>query len=380
MERPERLRPTWVEVDLDAVKENTVRLVDIARTKGLDVLGVVKADGYGHGAAACSKAVLQGGAVGLAVAIPEEGIRLRDDGIKGQILVMGAYVPGTVRVFVERQLDLTVSSLHQVEALVRDLAAFGGRSGSDKLRVHVKIDTGMGRLGVHPEEALELAQAVAREPTLELRGLFSHLATGDDEDLSFAKVQLRRFRDVLEALRTNGITAPQTHILNSGGLLQHDPCDTNTCRIGISLYGLYPSPHLKGAVPLRPALSWKTRVVAVKRVARGATVSYGRRYRVDRDTTLAALPVGYADGFTRLLSHRVSVLIRGRRYPVVGSICMDQAVVDVGDDDVAPGDEVVLLGRQGEERATADEWAYALGTINYEIVCMIKDRVPRTYV
>jgi len=375
-----RYRPTWAEVDLGAVRNNTRVLVAAAKAKGLRLIGVVKANAYGHGAVACSRAVLEGGASGLAVALPEEGAELRQAGIDGQILVMGAYVPGTAGAYAEHRLDVTVSSFEQGEALGREVASLAGGAGTFRpLRVHVKVDTGMGRLGVAPEEALGLARLVASHPSLELYGVFTHLATADEEDRSFALEQLARFEAVLASFRASGFQAVQAHALNSGGLMQHAPGTTDACRVGIALYGLSPSPFLKGALPLTPALSLKTRVVAVKRAPRGTTVSYGRRYRTERETTLAALPVGYADGLTRLLSHRASVLIRGKRYPIVGAICMDQAIVDVGDDAVAPGDEVTLIGRQGGEAITADDWADALGTINYEVVCMISDRVPRVY-
>ena len=372
-------RPTWAEIDLEAVRQNARTLVRLARAKGMDLIAVVKADGYGHGAAECSRAALEEGAKGVAVATAEEGARLRRAGIRGQVLVMGAYVPGTFAAFVEHELDVTVTSAEQAEALASESRALLGSVPARQVAAHVKIDTGMCRLGVAPEEASALAGVVAGEPGLRLKGVYTHLATADEEDPAFTTRQLKQFDGALSVLRENGFEPEQVHALNSAGLLQHDPGRTNACRVGIALYGLAPSRFLAGRAPLVPALAFKTRVVAVKRVSEGATVSYGRMYRVERPTQLAALPVGYADGFSRRLTGRAFVLIRGKRYPVVGAICMDQAIVDVGDDPVAPGDVAVLLGRMGDERITADDWAQALGTINYEVVCGISSRVPRVY-
>jgi len=376
----ERFRPTWAEIDLSAVRGNARALVGLARAKGLNLFAVVKANAYGHGAVECARAALAGGATGLAVATVEEGIGLRRGGIGGQILVMGAYVPGTARAYVEHQLDVTVASHEQAKAVGAESRALVGSGSNHRLRAHLKVDTGMSRLGVRPEEAIEASKAIADAQSLHLHGVFTHLATADEEDRTFTVRQLRMFDDVLTALEARGVRPPQKHALNSGGLLQHDPGRTNACRVGIALYGLLPSPHLHGAARLLPALTWKSAVVAVKRVPKGVSVSYGSRHRTVRETTLAALPVGYADGFSRLLSGRASVLIRGKRYPVVGAICMDQAIVDVGNDAVAPGDHAVLIGRYGAERIEADELAQMLGTINYEVVCSISSRVPRVHI
>lgn len=369
-------RPTWAEVRLDCIRENARALAQVGKEKGVDLIGVVKAEGYGHGAAPAAKAALEGGVKALAVALVEEGIQLRQAGIDAPILVMGAYVPGTACAYVEYGLEATVSDVGQVRSLAFDLAALG-LSG---VKVHLKVDTGMGRLGVLPHEAAALAGEARASRGIEVHGIYSHLATGDEEDGSFARLQLERFEEVLARLRQFGIEPPVRHVLNTGGLLQHDPGSTNFARVGLALYGLYPSPHLRRYVQLRPALSWKSRVATVKRVPAGTPVSYGRSYVTSAETVLATIPVGYADGFSRRLSGKVSVLIRGRRFPVVGKICMDQAIVDVGDAPIETGEEVTLLGRQGSEEIAAEEWAAALESINYEVICSISPRVPRVFV
>lgn len=372
MEGVHRFRPTWSEVDLACIAANTSQLVALGRRKGVGIIAVVKADGYGHGAPAVARTALARGARMLAVALPEEGVALREAGIDAPVLVMGAYVPGTVEAYVRYALVATVGDFDQLRALVTEA---GGR----RVEVHLKVDTGMGRLGVLPEEAVELATAAFGATSLAVTGIYSHLATADDPDPAFALEQMRRFEKVVDELERKELLPPMRHIHNTAGLLRFDAGRANLARVGIGLYGLFPAPFLRDLLPLRPALSWKTRVVTVKGVPAGTGISYGQVYRTARPTTLATIPVGYADGLSRGLSGRVQVLIGGRRHPVVGRICMDQAVVDVGDAPVRVGDEVVLIGRQGDERIEAEEWAEMLETIGYEILCGVSARVPRVY-
>lgn len=373
MDGVHRYRPTWVEVDVASIAANTERLVSLGKSKGVGVIAVVKADGYGHGALPVAKAALSHGAQLLAVALPEEGAALREGGIDAPILVMGAYTKGTLEAYCQYSLIATVTDFDQLQSVV---AEGKGR----RVEIQLKVDTGMGRLGVLPEDAVRLAQQAYSAPGLQVSGIYSHLATADDPDTSFAQEQMRRFETILGELKRLGLLPPMRHIHNTAGLLQFDAGRTTMARVGIGLYGLYPAEHLRGFVPLEPALSWKTRVATVKTVPAGMGVSYGQVYRTPRTTRLATIPVGYADGFSRRLSGKVQVLIGGKRHPVVGRICMDQAIVDVGDEPVQPGDEVVLIGRQGDERIDADEWAQALDTIGYEIVCDVSARVPRVYV
>lgn len=362
-------------MDLGAIRENARRLTALAAAKGLGLIGVVKADAYGHGALRSAAAVLAGGAQSLAVALVEEGVALRAGGITAPILVMGAYIPGTAAVYAERDLEVTVTHPQQAESLAREAAALGA-----VLRVHIKVDTGMGRLGVLPADALALAQRIVEAGTLRLVGVYSHLATAESRDTAYARRQLATFEQVLARLAQHGILPAQRHILNSAGLLQHEPGTTTHARVGLALYGLYPADWLRPRIALQPAMRFRTRVSSVKDVPAGTYVSYGGRYCTARPTRLATLPVGYADGVPRLLSGRLSVLIRGERFPVVGSICMDQAIVDVGDAPVEAGDDVILWGSQEGATISPDEWAEAIGTINYEIVSAITARVPRVYV
>ena len=247
------------------------------------------------------------------------------------------------------------------------------------VELQLKVDTGMGRLGVLPQDAFALVQEASAAVDISVAGVYSHLATADDPDPTFAKKQIEAFEEILAELDAYGILPPMRHILNTAGFLRFDAGRTTMARVGLGLYGLYPAEQLKDKIDLKPAMTWKTRVATVKRVPPGMGVSYGQIYRTAKETTLATIPVGYADGFSRRLSGRIQVLIGGKRHPVVGHICMDQAVVDVGDAPVRAGEEVVLIGEQGDERIDADEWARALGTINYEVVCDVSVRVPRVY-
>lgn len=368
-------RPTWVEVDLAVIQENTRRLCALAKGKNLDLIAVLKADAYGHGAVVSARAALQGGARMFSVATPEEGIELREGGIDAPILVMGAYVPGTADAYLDYGLTATLADAEAVEVLGREADAAGAH-----VHAHLKVDTGMGRLGVSDREALDLARRAAAHARLTIDGIYSHLATSEETDVTKAETQIRQFDQVLSALQGEQLLPRCAHILNSGGLLQLGGGSTNMARVGLVLFGYYPAPHLQTRVELNPALTWKSRVATVKRVPKGIGISYGHTYRTGAESTLATLPVGYADGFRRGLSSRAHVLIGGRRHIVAGRICMDQTIVDVGDAPVRPGDEAVLIGRQGDERITVEEWADLLDTINYEILVGITKRVPRVYV
>lgn len=387
-------RPVWAEIDLDAIRHNAAQLAARARPAGL--MAVVKADGYGHGAVPVARAALGAGASWLGVATPDEGLALLAEGITAPVLVMGAFAPGQEVPFCGSGLRATIVDWTGADVLSRAAERSGCR-----VPVHLKVDTGMCRLGVWPEAAAELAERLAAQPGLFLEGLYTHLATADEADLAWTRVQLQRFTEVRQALRQRGIDPPWVHAANSAGLLRlpASGLDLNLARAGIALYGLYPSAATADALggegpgsgakgagdALRPALTWKARVAAVKRVPAGTGISYGLTYVTKRETMIAALPVGYADGYSRRLSHRAQVLIRGRRFPVVGHICMDQCLVDVGDAPVAVGDEVVLLGQQrrqdapGAEEIPAAEMAKWLETIHYEVLCMIGVRVPRAY-
>ena len=368
----ERLRPVWAEIDLDAVRDNVRALLDLVRPANL--CAVVKADGYGHGAVPIAKAALEAGATWVAVALVEEGIELREAGIDAPVLVLSEPAHGAWPAVTANRLTPMIYSQAAVAAAEAAV--------TDRVGVHVKVDTGMHRVGATPSEAAEVAAAVARSPRLRLEGLCTHLAVADEPGNAYTDEQLRRFEQARDDLAAAGVHADLLHAANSAGSIGHPSARYDLVRCGIAMYGHAPSAALADAVALRPAMALKARVSFVKTVPAGAQLSYGLRYRCETDTTIATVPVGYADGVTRRLSHvGGEVLIGGERRPIAGTITMDQLTVDCGAGSaVAPGDEVVLIGRQGDEEITAEEWAAALDTISYEVVCGIGRRVPRMYI
>lgn len=362
------MNPTVVEIHLPSLRHN---LQEVTRRVGTAaVLAVVKANAYGHGAVPVTRTLLAAGAHQLGVATAEEGLELRGAGVTAPILVMGGVcdIPAMQR----SNLTPVLPSRDAVETAAR-LAD----PRTLPLRVHLKVDTGMSRLGVTPEDALALLRA-DWPPTLHLEGVMSHLASADEPDGRATEQQLARFRAFLEALQAAGLTVPTAHIANSAAILRYPSSRFDLVRPGLMLYG-----YSSGPTPpadLRPALTWKTRVVQVKRVDKGQPVSYGGTFVAPRPSTLAVLPVGYADGYSRALSNRGHVLLGGRPAPVVGRVCMDLTVVDVTDHPtVRPEDEAILLGRQGAAAITADDLAAWQNTISYEVLCQIGPRVTRVY-
>lgn len=369
------IRPVWAEIDLGSIRQN-VQAIQQWVGPHVRVMAIVKAEAYGHGAVRVAQAAREAGASWFGVSMPEEGIALRKAGMKEPILVFGPLQPEQVGPVVQHELTATLCSWEGAEALAKEISTV-----RKKVKIHVKLDTGMGRVGVHYTEASRFIQRLQNLQNLEIEGIYSHFATADEKDLSYAREQLRRFNQVLDELNTLGITIPIRHIANSAGLMNLPEAHFDMVRPGIILYGLSPSDTMVNKpFELKPAFSLKSRITHVKRVPEGTGVSYGQLYHATRETTIATLPIGYADGWSRLLTGKAQALIHGRRFPIVGRICMDQCMVDVGDEVVQAGDEVTLIGRQGEQEITADEVASMLGTINYEVVCMISDRVPRVYV
>jgi alanine racemase len=367
------LRAARAEVDLLDVAENIRTLVDLVRPA--QVCAVVKADGYGHGAIAVSEAALDAGASWLGVALVEEGSVLRKAGIDAPILLLSQPPLNDLRAAVEWDLRITVYTPEGIEALAAT-AAKAGRVA----RAHLKVDTGMNRVGCRPADALRLAKELAGNDTVEFEGVYTHCAVADEPGHTFTDVQLDRFDEVVAELDSAGLRPPLLHAANSAAGIDHPRARHDLVRAGIAVYGIAPSPALQGRVSLRPAMSLSTEVSLVKRVRAGEGISYGLRHLFTRDANVATVPIGYADGVPRALSQRGGeVLIGGRRRAIRGAITMDQLMVECGDDEVAVGDEVVLIGRQGDELITADEWAERLGTIAYEIVCGIGPRVPRHY-
>jgi len=369
-------RPVWAEIDLGVVRDNARWLCELVAPAGL--CAVVKAFGYGHGAVPVAQAAVAGGASWLGVATVEEGLQLRQGGVTEPVLLLSEPLPGAMHDVVAGRLTPTLYTPGGVEAAARAVAAYGGR---DPLAVHVKVDTGMHRVGAHPDVAAVLAERVATHPSLRLEGVFTHLAVADEPDDPFTAEQLSRFRGVLDQLAAVGVAPELLHAANSAGAMAFPEARLDLVRCGIALYGLAPAPVLQDRCGgLQPALTLKARVSYVKRVDAGERVSYGLRYRLDRPATVATVPIGYADGVPRRLSELGGeVLIGGRRHPIAGTVTMDQITVDCGDAVIAVGDEVVLIGRQGGETVTAWDWAERLGTIAYEIVCGLSARVPRDY-
>lgn len=369
------LRPTRAEIDLEAIAHNVREFRRIV-PGGTRLMAVVKADGYGHGAVAVAHRAVSAGASFLGTALVEEALELRQSGITCPILVLG-FTPGEYAALLcEHGIIPTVFSLPEAKAFA---AAAFNRGGS--LPVHVEIDTGMSRSGYSPcENAEDFIETVASLPGLELAGLFTHFASADHDDPEVARWQMGRFWALIKQLENRGLHIPLKHAANSAAALLLPETRLDMVRIGISLYGLYPANRARAAVALRPAMTLKTRVVSLKQVPAGTSVSYGCTYTTDKPSLLGTLPVGYGDGYPRLLSNRGQVLIRGRRVPVVGRVCMDQLVVDMIDvPDACLGDEAVLFGRQGGGEITVDEVASWLSTINYEVVTTVSKRVPRVY-
>lgn len=365
--------PAWIEIDLGKIRRNVQRLAEAS--KPAELMAVVKADAYGHGAVAVSRAALASGARRLAVATPAEGQELRRAGIAAPILVVGAFLPGQEEIYLEHRLTVTLASFEGIEVLAQ-----AAKRRGVVVRVHIKVDTGMGRLGFLPDEVPFLVKRLQRYPSIELEGIYSHYACADAPGQTGVEIQGRRLQQVVAQVQEMGWHPAYVHLSNTAGVLEQlAPPKCNLVRTGIGIYGLYPSATVQRSVELQPALSLHARVTTVKRVPAGTGVSYGLTYRTPHETTLCTLPIGYANGVTRLLSHKAHVLLGGHRFPIVGVVCMNLCVVDVGDYPAKVGEEAVLIGRQGNEEITADEWAEHLGTINYEVVCMMRENLPRRY-
>lgn len=365
----------WAEVSLDAVRTNVETLRRLVAPA--EVCAVVKADGYGHGAVPVAQAALEAGATWLAVAQVPEAAALRQFGITAPVLLLSELRPSQLDEALDADVAVTVYSPELVAALAQRVTARGGRSWP----VHLKVDTGMHRVGVAPAEAVALAKTVEAHPALSLEAVWTHCATADEPDDPFTTLQLERYEAVLAEMAAAGVEVPMRHAANSAAAIAHPASRYDLVRCGIAIYGIPPSPAMAGAMALEQAVHLATEVSFVKPVAAGEGISYGLRHHLERDTIIGTLPIGYADGVPRRLGlDHQDVLIGGRRHPIVGAVTMDQLMVDLGPDSVVrPGEEAVLLGAQGDERITPDEWAVRLDTISYEVVCAIGARVERRY-
>ncbi len=375
-------RPARAEISASAIAHN-VRALKAVVGDSL-FCAVVKANGYGHGAELAAKAALVGGADMLAVAIIDEGIELRESGVTAPILLLAEVPPDTIVAALENGLTLTVGSIDGARAAVARAEAFGGRH-----RVHVKVDTGMHRMGVAPEGVEDVVDVLTASAAVDLEGIYTHFSVADGSsaaDRAFTRDQIATFDEVLTSLAARGVAPRIVHAANSAGALGYPESRRSMVRVGLALYGYLPEAWLASALEevgetLQPALTLRANVVAVRHADAGERPSYRRRRALENAATIATVPVGYADGYPRrLFDAGAEVLINAKRYPLAGMVTMDMLVVDCGDDTVAPGDEVVLLGRQGDEEITADEWADHAGTISWEILCGIGARVPRILV
>jgi alanine racemase len=366
------LRPVWAEVDLGALRANVAELRRIVAPAR--VLAVVKADGYGHGAVATGRAAVEAGASMLGVALVEEGVGLREAGIDAPILVLSEPVASAATTVVASRLTPAVYTASGIEALAKAVV----EHDAGPLPVHLKIDTGMHGVGAAPDAAAALAELIETHRELRFEGLWTHLAVADEPDNPYTLEQLARFDTVRARLAERGHLPAIVHAANTAGALAFASARYDLVRPGIGIYGIPPVPEMAPLAELSPVLSVKARVSFVKRLPAGSAISYGLRYRVERPVTVATVPIGYGDGVPRNLAEAGGeVLVRDRRRPIAGTVTMDQLMVDMGDDDIDAGEEVVLLGRQGGEAVTAAEWAARLHTIAYEIVCNIGPRVPR---
>ena len=367
------LRPTVVEVSLARLAEN-FRAIQAAVAPAV-VMPIVKANAYGHGLVPVARHLASLGAGSLGVAFLEEAVALREAGIATPILVMGGIFGDQIPIFLRHRLTLTASSIDKL----RQIDEIAGRMGVTAT-VHLKIDTGMERIGVHYYNARGLLERAADCPRVRVEGIYSHFANADSEDLTSARLQLARFLEVLEWYDKQGLTPPVRHMANSGAVLQLRESHLDLVRPGILLYGVYPSMEVRKTIPVKPALSLRSRVVYFKVVTPGHPVSYGSTWQSDHPVRVVTVPVGYGDGYFRALSNVAHVLIRGRKYPVVGRVCMDQIMVNIEWETAYNDDVVTLLGADGDELITCEHLAEWAGTIPYEVLTNLNTRIPRVYV
>ncbi|HEX7088452.1 MAG TPA: alanine racemase [Vicinamibacterales bacterium] len=379
------IRSTVADVDLGAIAHNLRQIRELLEREARaaapgdvpprapGIIAVVKANAYGHGAGAVGRTLAQAGATMLACADIEEGIALRREGVEADILVFGALGISDVSGLFDYRLTPTISTPSAGRALQQAAAARGVR-----LRYHLKIDTGMNRLGFRHDNLANTLPELLAAPNLEIAGLYTHFATADDPEHALMEEQRRRFERVRGELASRGVRPAVVHAANSAALLRDSRVWYDLVRPGLLLYGVVPPP-LASTLDLRPALSLRSRLVAVKHIRAGEIVSYGARYVAERPTRIAVVPAGYADGIDTRLAGRGVALVRGRRAPIVGSICMDMLMLDITDIEAYPGDEVVLIGRQGEERIDVREVASGIGTIPWEVLCRLGSRIERVY-
>lgn len=367
-------RPAWIEINIEALKNNykIIRNKIDSKTK---IAAVVKADAYGHGAVKIAQKLSAWGVEYLCVGSPAEGVELRRSGIEKPILILAEVLKSQYQDIISGKLIQTVGSLETLSGLNQAAAK------ADVIQpVHLKVDTGMGRIGFLPQNLLYAFETAKNLKNIKIEGLFSHLARADEGDKNYAYQQLNKFKNIIKKIESEGYNIPIKHIANSAAIIDLPKFAMDMVRPGIMLYGLLPSQKLQEYADLKPVLSFKTRVVQLRQLPAGAAISYGSIYKTDNAEKLAVLPVGYKDGYPRLLSNQGEVLIKGQRAPIRGRICMGQTIIGVnGIKNIEVGDEVVLIGKQGKAEIKAAEIAEKSGTINYEIVCNLSDRLEKIY-
>ena len=367
---PRRQQSTWVEVDLSAIKNNIQKMRTLT---GTPVMVVVKANGYGHGAVPVARAALEAGASWCAIARADEAVELREAGVDCPLLMLGHHPQNRVGDMIDLEVSLTLWDEAQARAVHR-----AAEEMEKKARVQLKVDTGMSRLGVQPGQAARLIRLIRSLPHLHLEGIFTHFATADEADTDTADEQEQKFKDLLSRLERDNLLPELIHAANSAASLSRPDAHFDLLRVGISIYGLNPSPECTLPDEFQPALSWKSVLSQVKTLPPGRGISYGHIYTTRGEERIGTIPVGYADGYHRVTGSEV--LVRGKRVPVIGRVCMDQIMVNLdGVPEAGEGDEVVLVGKQGGASYTADDLARVWDTVNYEVVCAIADRVPRYY-
>ncbi|MCK4647941.1 alanine racemase [bacterium] len=365
---------TRAEIDLDALVHN-FKEIRKKVSPDVGVMAIVKAQGYGHGMVQVSRPLEKEGVNYFGVTSPSEAFLLRKEGIKSPILILGPTMLEEIEKIIKKDITQTICTKEMALVLQGECKKLKKR-----FKVHIEVDTGMGRTGVPYQRALKLVKEVAKISELKVEGIFTHFSTADEEDKSFTKEQIKRFKEVLEKLEAEGIDIPLRHAANSAGILNFPESYFNMVRPGLALYGIYPSEYVSRSLDLHPVMSLKSKVTYLKRVKKGATISYGKTYVTNKNTTIAILPIGYEDGYNRLLSNKGEVIIRGKKVKIAGRVCMDQTILDMGEvSDVKVGDEVVLIGKQGKERVSVEEIAKKVETVPHEVICRIAERVPRIY-
>ncbi|NFI95448.1 alanine racemase [Clostridium botulinum] len=369
------MRPVWAEIDLDAIAYNMRNIKKLAQNK--DVIAVVKADCYGHGALDVVPTLLENGASRLAVAVLTEAIELRNNNVTAPIMILGYTPEYLFEEVVNYDIEQTVYDLEYAKKLSHLAIKF-----NKKAKVHIAIDTGMGRIGFIPnEKAIKDIKKIYNLKGLDVIGIFTHFSTSDETDKEYTNEQFNKFTSFIDMLSKVGVKIPIKHISNSGAIIDMPKTYLDSVRAGIILYGYYPSDEInKDNIKLKPALTLKASLTRVQELDINSYIGYGKTFKTERKSIIATLPIGYADGYSRLLAPGAKVIINGKFAPIIGRICMDQCMIDVTDiDDIHVGDEVIILGEDGNLKLTANDLAKSMGTINYEILCMLKYRIPRVY-